>query len=256
MGNEEKIAVDNIAENVEITTEETQTEPVKTYTEEEVNEIVGKRLARNSAKIRKEYEKKYGDLETVLKAGTGKENVSDMADTFRQFYKAKGIDIPTTPAYSARDIEVLAQAEANDIIKSGFDEVVEEVDRLASIGVENMDARDKAVFKALAEHRQKTERGMELAKIGVTEEIYDSKEFKDFASKFSPHTPVTEIYEIYNKTQPRKEVRTPGSMKSGPTADTGVKDFYSRDEAMKFTKKDFDNNPELFKAVEKSMRKW
>lgn len=256
MGNEENIAVDNITENVETTTEQTQVEPVKTYSEDEVNEIVSKRLARNSAKIRKEYEKKYGDLEAVLKAGTGKEDVSEMTDTFRKFYQSKGIDIPSNPAYSARDIEVLARAEADDIIKSGYDEVVEEVDRLAQLGAENMDARDKAVFAVLANYRQSTERGMELAKIGVTEEIYDSKDFKDFAAKFGSHTPVTEIYEIYNKTQPRKEVRTPGSMKSGPTADNGVKDFYTRDEALKFTKKDFDNNPELFKAVERSMTKW
>lgn len=256
MGNEENIAVENIAENVETTTEQTQVEPVKTYSEDEVNEIVSKRLARNSAKIRKEYEKKYGELEAVLKAGTGKEDVSEMTDTFKQFYESKGIKMPTSPTYNEREIEVLAQAEANDIISAGFDEVVEETERLMSIGVENMSAREKMVFKALAEHRQSTERGMELAKIGVTEEIYDSKDFKDFASKFSSRTPVTEIYEIYNKTQPRKEVKTPGSMKSGPTADNGVKDFYTRDEAMKFTKKDFDNNPELFKAVERSMTKW
>lgn len=256
MGNEENIAVENIAENVETTTEQTQVEPVKTYSEDEVNEIVSKRLARNSAKIRKEYEKKYGELEAVLKAGTGKEDVSEMTDTFKQFYESKGIKMPTSPTYNEREIEVLAQAEANDIISAGFDEVVEETERLMSIGVENMSAREKMVFKALAEHRQSTERGIELAKIGVTEEIYDSKDFKDFAAKFGSHTPVTEIYEIYNKTQPRKEVRTPGSMKSGPTADNGVKDFYTRDEALKFTKKDFDNNPELFKAVERSMTKW
>ena len=56
--------------------------------------------------------------------------------------------------------------------------------------------------------------------------------------------------------QPKKEVRTMGSLKNNTTNDTGVKDFYTRDEALKFTKKDFDNNPELFKAVEKSMLKW
>lgn len=256
------LAMENIAENVEGTTEQipdqaAQTaQPVKTYTEEEVNEIVGKRLARNTAKIRREYDKKYGELESVLRAGTGKEDVTEMTSTFRDFYTKKGIQIPTEPRYSDRDVEVLARAEADDIIKSGFEEVVEETDRLASLGFDNMNPRERAVFTALADYRQKTERGRELSKIGVTEDVYDSKEFKDFAAKFSSGTSVTEIYEIYAKTQPRKEIQTMGSMKNSTSADGTVKDFYTRDEALKFTKKDFDKNPALFKAVEQSMLKW
>lgn len=261
MNENENLVLDD-TENVEtVTTEETTGEeqveiPVKTYTQEEVDEIVGKRLARNTAKIRKEYTKKYGDLENVLKAGTGKDNIVELTDTFRSFYEQKGIHIPSEPTYSGRDIEVLAKAEADDIISAGFEEVVEEVDRLAELGIENMSAREKQVFKELAEYRQNAERSNELSKLGVTEDVYNSKEFKDFASKFGTNTTITEIYEIYNKMQPKKEVRTMGSLKNNTTNDTGVKDFYTRDEALKFTKKDFDNNPELFKAVEKSMLKW
>ena len=261
MNENENLVLDD-TENVEtVTTEETTGEeqveiPVKTYTQEEVDEIVGKRLARNTAKIRKEYSKKYGDLENVLKAGTGKDNLVELTDTFREFYTQKGIHIPSEPTYSGRDIEVLAKAEADDIINAGFEEVVEEVDRLAELGIENMSAREKQVFKELAEYRQNAERSNELSKLGVTEDVYNSKEFKDFASKFGTNTTITEIYEIYNKMQPKKEVRTMGSLKNNTTNDTGVKDFYTRDEALKFTKKDFDNNPELFKAVEKSMLKW
>ena len=261
MNENENLVLDD-TENVEtVTTEETTGEeqvevPVKTYTQEEVDEIVGKRLARNTAKIRKEYNKKYGELENVLKAGTGKDNVVELTDTFRSFYEQKGIHIPSEPTYSGRDIEVLAKAEADDIINAGFEEVVEEVDRLAELGIENMSAREKQVFKELAEYRQNAERSNELSKLGVTEDVYNSKEFKDFASKFGTNTTITEIYEIYNKMQPKKEVRTMGSLKNNTTNDTGVKDFYTRDEALKFTKKDFDNNPELFKAVEKSMLKW
>ena len=261
MNENENLVLDD-TENVEtVTTEETTGEeqveiPVKTYTQEEVDDIVGKRLARNTAKIRKEYTKKYGDLENVLKAGTGKDNLVELTDTFREFYTQKGIHIPSEPTYSGRDIEVLAKAEADDIINAGFEEVVEEVDRLAELGIENMSAREKQVFKELAEYRQNAERSNELSKLGVTEDVYNSKEFKDFASKFGTNTTITEIYEIYNKMQPKKEVRTMGSLKNNTTNDTGVKDFYTRDEALKFTKKDFDNNPELFKAVEKSMLKW
>lgn len=248
----------------EVSVEETPVEqietPVKTYTEEEFNqkldEVLGKKIARKEAKIRKEYERKYGALENVLKAGTGKDDVEEVTDTFRKFYEGKGIQIPKEPTYSDRDVEVLARAEASDIIKAGLEDVVEEVDRLADIGLSNMTAREKAVFKELAEYRKKAEQGKELAKIGVTEDVYTSNDFKEFANKFSSNTSITEIYEIYSKMQPKKEVRTMGSMRTNTPKDTGVKEFYTVDEARAFTKKDFDNNPELFKAVERSMLKW
>jgi hypothetical protein len=179
-----------------------------------------------------------------------------MTDTFRQFYQKKGIQFPQKPAYSDSDIEVLANAEAAEIIRGGFEEVVEEVDRLASLGVENMTPREKKVFKALAEHRQNTERGKALSQMGVTQEEYSSREFQDFAKKFSSTTPITEVFDIYRKTLPKKEIKTMGSMKNSDSGDNGVKDFYTVEEARRFTKKDYDNNPALFAAVERSMHRW
>lgn len=252
MENNENIVTEQVAETVEQITEQ----PIKTFTQEEVDEMVGKRLARREAKIRKEYDRKYGQLEEVLRAGTGKENVEEMTDTFRQFYQKKGIQLPQKPAYSDSDIEVLANAEAAEIIRGGFEEVVEEVDRLASLGVENMTPREKKVFKALAEHRQNTERGKALSQMGVTQEEYSSREFQDFARKFSSTTPITEVFDIYRKTQPKKEIKTMGSMKNTDSTDNGVKDFYTPEEARRFTKADFDKDPALFSAVQKSMLKW
>jgi hypothetical protein len=239
-------------ENVEQTTEQTP----KTYTQEEVDAIVGKRIARNEAKIRKEYDRKYGDLTEVLKAGTGKESVEEMTDTFRGFYTSKGVQMPQKPNYTAKDIEILAQAEADEIIRSGYEEVVDEVDRLTALGIEKMTAKEKAVFKTLAEHRQNAERGRELSSIGVTEDVYNSAEFKAFAGKFNPNTPVRDIYDIYAKTLPKKEHKPMGSMKSNPGSDSGVKEFYTVEEARRFTKADYDKNPALFAAVQKSMTKW
>ena len=253
---QENLVVNETAENVETTTEETP----KTYTEAEFNakldEVLGKKIARKEAKIRKEYERKYGNLEEVLKAGTGKESVEEITDEFTNFYRKRGVPLPEKPRYTAKDIDVLARAEADEIIRGGFDEVVEEVDRLAAIGAENMTPREKAVFKALAEHRQNAERGKELSKIGVTEDVFNSQEFKDFASKFNANTPIKDIYDIYHKTQPKKEIKTMGSMKNSESGDTGVKEFYTVDEARRFTKKDYDKNPALFAAVQKSMLKW
>jgi hypothetical protein len=264
MDNNEILVAEQVTENVEPTTteetvenvEQVETPAEKTYTQSELNDIVGKRLARNTAKIRKEYEKKYGELENVLKAGTGKDDLTEVTDTFRNFYKSKGIDLPTEPKYSSKDIEVLAKAEANDIINAGFDDVTEELDRLTDMGLKNMTEREKAVYRVIADYHKNAVQGKELEKIGVTEDIYGSNEFKEFASQFNSNTPITKIYEIYSKTQPKKEIQTMGSMKNSTQADTGVKEFYTRDEALKFTKKDYDNNPALFKAVEQSMLKW
>ena len=245
------------SENVEPTTEEmggeeeqiVAPEP-KTFTQEEVDAIVGKEKARAQAKVRKEYERKYGQLENVLKAGTGKEDVSEITDSFRSYYKDKGIDIAEPPAYSDNDIKILARAEADDIIKGGFEDAREEADRLAELGAAGMNAREKEVFKHLTEFIGNTEKSRELQKIGVTEDVYNSKEFQDFAAKFSKDTSVTEIYEIFNKMQPKKEYKTMGSMKS--TQESKVKDFYSAEEIERLTEDDLDD-PQVWDAVRRSM---
>ena len=255
MNENENLVTEQVTENVENTTEET----AKTYTEAEFNakldEVLGKKLARREAKIRKEYDRKYGNLEEVLKAGTGKESVEEITDTFTKFYEGKGIEMPKKPSYSERDNDILARAEAAEVIHMGYEDVVEEVDRLTELGVENMSAREKAYFKVLAEHRQNTERQNELAKIGVTDDEYNSREFQEFMSKFNPKTPISEIHALYAKTQPKKDIKPMGSMRNS-TPESGVKDFYTRDEALKFTKSDFDKNPALYKAVRESMLKW
>lgn len=253
-------------ENVEQTTEQTP----RTYTEEEfeaelnarvnkkLDEVLPGKIARRENKIRKEYERKYGEFESVIRTGTGKQNesIEEITGGLRQFYGKKGVKFPEKPNYSDQDIAVLAKADAEDIIRGGYEDVVEEVERLAEVGFDNMTQREKAVFKTLAEHRIAAERGIELSKIGVTEDVYNSKEFTDFAGQFASNVPITKVYEIYKATQPKKNIKSMGSMKATAPEDNGVKDFYTFEEASKFTKKDFDNNPALFQKVQESMRKW
>ncbi len=231
----------------------------KLYTESEFNkkldEVLGKKVGRREDKIRKEYEREYGELISVLKAGTGMSSIPEITKAYKEHYESRGVQISNpTQAQSTRDVEILAREDAAEIISLGYDEVVEEVDRLAKIGVKNMTPREKATFETLANHRTETERSRELQKIGAAE-VAKTQEFKDFASKFSQSTPITEIFEIYNKTKPQKELTTMGSMKT-PPVDNGVKDFYTYEESLKFTKKDFDENPALYEAVQKSMRLW
>jgi hypothetical protein len=249
--------VTEVTENVETATEETVevVETPKTYTQEEVNQMVGKRLARQEEKIRKEYNRKYGELENVLRAGTGVDDVSEMANTFRSFYEQKGIEIPKEPKYSSKDIEILAKAEANELINSGFDEVIEEADRLNELGVENMSPREKALFVELTNHIKTHDTNIELEKMGVGRDVYDSAEFQEFASQFNSNVPIADIFKYYNQSKPKKEIKTMGSVKN-TTVDSGIKDYYSPEEAKKFSLKDLQSNPALADAIERSMTKW
>lgn len=258
MENNENLVTEEVAENVEQQTTEEIAEQPKTYTEAEFNakldEVLGKRIARKEAKIRKEYERKYGDMEytsNVLKAGLQTDSVEEATDQLAKFYADKGRKMPQKPNYSARDVETLARADAEEIIQGGYDEVVEEVERLKNIGAENMTARDRALFKVLAEHRQTTERSRELAAIGVTEELYNSKEFQEFASDFNPKTPIERIYNLYKQTLPKKEIRTAGSMKQSQDYN-GPKEYYSPEEIDKLTEEDLDD-PVVWEAVRRSM---
>lgn len=263
--------VTDVTENAENTAEQTITaedtaelpevvETPKTYTEDELNakvdELLAKKIARKEARIRKEYDKKYGRLESVLKAGTGEEDLDKLTDTFTSFYAKKGIEIPSEPTYNDNDMKVLANAEADSIISLGFDDVVEEVDRLAELGIDNMTPREKLVFTKLAEYRKSEQDRKELAKIGVSAKALEDKDFIEFAEKLNPSMSIKDKYEMYNQYKPKPKVETMGSMKNTTNNDSGVKDFYTRDEALKFTKKDFDKNPALYKAVEQSMLKW
>lgn len=240
-------------------TAETQVEE-KRYSDEELNQILAKKIARKEAKIRKEYEDKfasYKEAEHVLNAGLGTSDIREATTNLKNFYSERGIDIPQyQPSYSDDDMKVLASNEAQKIIEYGLDEVADEVDRLAAKGLENMTPREKLVFNQLAEYRRSELDKKELAQIGVGENALNDSDFIEFAKDLNPRMSTKEKYEKYLKYKPKPQVETIGSMKNATDPDSGVKDFYTREEALKFTKADFDKNPALFKAVEQSMHKW
>lgn len=261
---EEKIIPGEMPENVvEQTTEESVVveEPVKTYTDAELNEILAKKIARKEAKIRKEYEEKYSpykEAESVLNAGLGTSNIREATSNLREFYKQRGVKIPEhqPEMYSADDMKILASHEAQKIIDLGIEDVIEEVDRLADKGLENMTPKEKLVFTQLAEHRRAEEDRTELAKIGVKAEALNDPDFMEFAADLNPNMSMKDKYQKYLKYKPKKGNEIMGSMKSATSEETGVKEFYSHEEAMKFTREDFKKNPALLKAVENSMPKW
>ena len=238
---------------------ETQVEE-KMYTSAELDQILAKKIARREAKIRKEYEEKYSpykEAELVLNAGLGTSDIKEATSNLKNFYSEKGITIPEyQPSYSDDDMKVLANNEAQKIIEYGLDEVADEVDRLANKGLENMTPREKLVFNQLAEYRRVELDKKELAQIGVNESALQDNDFIEFAKDLNPKLSTKEKYERYLKYKPKPQVETIGSMKNATDPGAGVKDFYTREEALKFTKADFDKNPALFKAVEQSMHKW
>lgn len=253
----EQNVTEEVTENVEQTTEETEVveQEERKFTQAEVTEMIRQNVSRNEAKLRKQFEREnrqYRELEGVLRAGTGRETgtVEEMTGTFRDYYEKKGVTIPKNQSYTDREIEVLAMSDADEIIEMGLEDVIEEVDRLTAKGFENMNAREKKMFKKLADYRQSAEGIRELEKIGVTADVYNSKEFKDFAGKFNPNTPITDIYNIYKTTKPKKEVRTMGSMKNSQPPK--VKDYYSPEEIDRLTDADLEDE-EVWNAVRRSM---
>lgn len=261
MNENENIVAEEVTENVDTTTTEEsvdeKSKPAeKTFTQEEVNEIIRKRHERDERRIRQEFERKYSNaeyLQNVVKAGLDTDDVEKATDALAGFYASKGKEIPTRPQaqiLNTRDLERLAKADAEDIIDSGYDDVVDEVNRLATIGATNMTAREKAMFKILAEHRANVEKKLELIELGVTDEDYNSPEFQQFAGKFTDKTPISEVWKYYTQTRPKKEHKTMGSMKNTPTDKT--KDFYTAEEIARLTEEDL-ADPHVWEAVRRSM---
>lgn len=257
--NVDELATEELVDG-EVDTNETE-EPVeenttKTYTDEEVDEIVKKKLYRKENKIRDEYEKKYAKVEELLKAGLETNTFEEAVDNLESFYEKKGIKIET-PKYSQREEKLLADAEANDIISNGMDEMIEEVDRLAQL-IDSGKAtnKDKIIFTKIAEERKRQEGIKELKSIGVKEDALSDPDYIEFEKNLNPKMSVKEKYEMYLKFKPKPKVETIGSMKNDTTGSDEVKSFYTFEEASKFTKEDLDRNPKLVEAIENSMPKW
>lgn len=218
--------------------------------QEEFNGMMKTRLDRKDRESQKEISK-YRSIEEVLKKGLNATDITDAESKLREFWKAEGISLPepTKPGLTDNEIRILAKAEADEIIESGDAET--EANKLASKGYENMSAREREMFNTLAEHLTKEKKINELKSIGVKADLLDSKEFKDFASKFNSNTSVKDIYELYSRThKEEKKIEKMGSMATqNPDK---VKTEYTADEISKLTLEDLDK-PGVFEAVRRSM---
>lgn len=257
--NVEGIELTDTTEAEEIAEEKEEVAPVRTYTDEEVDDILARKIARIESKLEKKYEKelsKYKDTENILNAGLGTKDIDEATSQLRDYYKDKGIDIPelVKPGLSEKEQQILAKAEAEEIIELGKVEAEKEANLLAS-RFETLTTREKAVFNTLANYLTSENEKLELQKIGVKADILEDKDFKEFRQEFSPKTSIVKIHDLYTKTKGEmKETPKPiGSMTT--TEPNKVKDYYTPDEVRKLTSKDLDD-PQVMKAVEESMTKW
>lgn len=253
--------VEENEETIETEEKEEATQPMeegpkKIYTEEEFNEKFDTKFKRREAKLRREYEKKYSKLENILNAGLGTSSVEEATSKLNEYYKEQGIDIPETNfKYSEEDTKILADKDAEEIISLGYDEIKEEGERLANLG-KDMTQRERLTLEKLTSKMKEIEELKELSSIGVSKEEVFTDDFKEYERKLNPNLSLKEKWEMYLSTKPKKEIKQMGSMKSGPTSNDGLKDFYTRDEALRFTEADYEKNPRLEAIIEKSMQKW
>ena len=239
---------------VEETVEKVE-EPVRKYTDADVDDIVNKKLYRQKQKLERDFEKqmsKYKRAEEVLNAGLGTSNIEEATNNLANFYKEKGIEIPEyKQTENEFDLEAGAEKEAKNIIDSGYEDIAEEVDRLAEIGLDNMSKRDKIMFGILAKERERLDSEKEIASLGVSKEELESAEFKAFSDKY-PSLSLKDKYDLYSQLKPKKIENKMGSMKNG--AASVVKDYYSPEEIAKLTEDDLEN-PQVWNAVRNSMTK-
>lgn len=228
----------------------TPSEPEKKYTDADVDKIVEKKLYRQKQKLQDQYERKYGKVEELLKQGMETDSFEEAVDSIEKSYKERGINI-NVPEYTNRELELLANAEAEEIINDGTEEIELETDRLASL-IESGRAsnKEKLIYNKLSTELKRQRDKEELESIGVNEDDLNDKEFKEFSKSLKDDMSIKDKYELFVKYKPKKEIKQIGSMKQdNPSI---VKDHYTLEEISRLSSDDLDN-PEVWEAVRKSM---
>ena len=254
---EEEMLEQTNEEPVEETTEtivEETTPSEPTYTEsqmqERINSAVEKRIARERKKLDREYKEslsKYQELAYLTQQGLKAESLDDTLEKSREFYGKQGI----TYVPNNDDDEIIGKAYANEIISEAdsLNELEDTAKRLSS--KTSLSNREKIILDNLTGEIETRKKIAKLESIGVTEEEYNSSEFKQFASQFNKDTPIENVYEIYKKNTDVKPVSNPGSMKSIPGKEK--LDFISEAEYDKMSEKEIEENLDL---IRQSMTKW
>ncbi|EDS73002.1 hypothetical protein ANASTE_00717 [Anaerofustis stercorihominis DSM 17244] len=225
--------------------------------------IIDRRIARERSKNEKKLAEYEPLLHTIKEAYgiEGDMSVSEINEKLKSFYEENGQSISDyKPRENKRDAEILAEAEARDIIEAGNDELLEEYNRLRNRG--DLNYREQIVFNKLEGELAIKGAEIELSKSGKDPKILRDKDFMDFAGRYRNDISILDIYNDYERFFGREEeaekkgYKPAGSVKDNKKDNKGIKDFYTPDEVDELTDEDFDKYPELLDIVNRSMEKW
>ncbi len=252
---EENATVDEELTDTSITAEEEEENEKKGrfVTDDEINQIVDARVKRKMRKYEREMAI-YKDTENVLKTGLSVSDINEANEKLREYYTENGYKMPgKTSVFSDRDLEILAQADAEEIIAEGYESMLDEANLLAKTGYNNLNAKEQKIFLRLCEALEEKKDAQELKKLGVTDEFLKDEDFISFRKKFDKKTPVDEIYEIYKKSQPKPKIELPGSMKNNSVKTE--KEYYTPEEVNALTPEEW-QKPGVWEKVLNSRKKW
>lgn len=235
---------------VEIKEEEPQPEG-RFYTDEEfnqmVNEIADRRVARKMRKINRELDK-YRDTENVLKSQLGGETIEEINSNLRKLYSDEGVKLPER--YVSEDEEYLefqATKDSEDIITEGYNAIKDEANRLANIGYDNLNTKDKLLFTKLCQELDRQDDIKILKGLNIDTNILEDKSFIEYRNQFNRTVPISKIYEMYSGTKETK-INTPGSLKNNTKTES---EYFTDEEIEALTDKDLDD-PVIWEKLRRS----
>lgn len=274
--NEEKENIEDVQvgasendEQIQETTQEVESptqEDIEKQIEEKANKLfeekVEERLKRDRINREREQSKeisKLKQLQNVIMTGLGVENLDEAISKSSEFYKNQGINIPEYKqnlSYSERDEQILAYADAKEIIECGMQEMEKEANRIASIPSNKRTTRENTIFNELCKELVNRKDIEKLKSKGYDTEMLKDKNFIDFRQQFTINTPVEKIVDIYKQVNNFKveKPKSPGSAKSTTTVKQ-IKDYYSPEDFDKLTDEEL-NNPKIMEVVDKSRLQW
>lgn len=256
----EEVSIDTSEDNE---TEETQERDIEAEIEERANKLFEEKVEERLIRDRraresksKEELRKYKYLEDIVKAGTGTSNLDEAIKETADFYKGNGLEIPDYNSNSDEDERVLGQARANKFIDLGYEDMEEEANRLANIPRDQRTIREEEELYVLGTELTRRNNIKELKAKGYDTDVLETKEFKEFSKQFNDKADISKVYEMYQKLNglTPKKPSSPGSAKNSTSQE--IKEYYTPEEARRFTEEDYEKNPKLMEAVEKSMQQW
>lgn len=249
---EEELTVDTSEEVIEESNEQVNT---KTYSQEDVDAMIkeiheknqkawDKRWGQEKSKMEREFEKR-SELTNLLMKQTGSNSIDDLLNTT---YEEYGMERPK----NTRDEERLGKLDAQELLELDDDQIEEEVIKLSNM---KRNAREEATFLELGAYltnkKAEIKRKQELKESGIEEDLYNSKEFQSFMSKFNSDTPLKDIGDMYSKMNgtPKKKPFSAGSLKNNPIKQTT--DTFTREEFEALTAEDL-KDPKIYAKAMKS----